>query len=122
MKFYGKIQVYIIVIQEMDIMDNRDSELIIKLAREGKPISRILEEDFPNYDYWDIYFAVNDAGERSSVGVKRKITNRLYKLTSLSKSEQEDVIREIDELVCFLYDRYKESQQKLDDIRSIMDR
>lgn len=103
-------------------MDSRDSELIIKLAREGKPIARILEEDFPNYDYWDIYFAVNEGGERSSVGVKRKITNRLYKLPSLSKEEQKDVIQEIDELVCFLYDRYKESQQKLDDIRGVMDR
>lgn len=103
-------------------MDSRDSELIIKLAREGKPIARILEEDFPNYDYWDIYFAVNEGGERSSVGVKRKITNRLYKPPSLSKEEQKDVIQEIDELVCFLYDRYKESQQKLDDIRGVMDR
>ncbi|MDD6794467.1 MAG: hypothetical protein PUE01_03490 [Clostridiaceae bacterium] len=103
-------------------MDKRDSELIIKLAREGKPISKIFEEDFPEYNYWDIYFTVNDAGEKSSVGVKRMITNRLYKITSLPKKEQENVIREIDELVCFIYDRYKESQQKLDDIRNIMDR
>ncbi|WP_346878909.1 MULTISPECIES: hypothetical protein [unclassified Clostridium] len=50
------------------------------------------------------------------------ITNRLYKLASLPKKEQDQLIEEIDELVCFLYDRYKESQQKLDDIRYVINR
>lgn len=103
-------------------MNKRDSEKIAQLAREGKQISKIWEEDFPIYDYWDIYFAVHEAGEKSSLGVKRMITNRLYKLASLPKKEQDQLIEEIDELVCFLYDRYKESQQKLDDIRYVINR
>jgi len=103
-------------------MDKRDSEKMIQLAREGKIISRICEEDFPQYDYWDVYFEVYQAGEKSSVGAKRMITNRLNKLSSLPKREQTELINEINELVCYLYNRYKESQQKLDDIRAVVDR
>ncbi|MCT8975123.1 hypothetical protein N4T77_00770 [Clostridium sp. CX1] len=103
-------------------MDKRDSERIVQLAREGKQISKIWEEDFPQYDYWDIYIEVYAAGEKSSLGTKRMITNRLYKLTSLPKKEQDELIKEIDELVCYLYNRYKESQQKLDDIRGVINR
>lgn len=103
-------------------MDKRDSEKMIQLAREGKQISKIWEEDFSQYDYWDIYVEVYGAGEKSSLGTKRMITNRLYKLSSLSKKEQAELIKEIDELVCYLYDRYKESQQKLDDIRAVVNR
>lgn len=103
------------------ITDKRDRERIIQLAREGKQISNIWEDNFSNYDYWDIYEVIYGAGERSAVGVKRMITNRLNKLPSLSKSEQEEMITEIDDLVRYLYTRYKESQRKLDSIRNIMD-
>ncbi|MDX8289133.1 hypothetical protein SLL00_04990 [Metabacillus indicus] len=58
------------------ITDKRDIEKIIKLAREGKQISRIWEEYFPHYDYWDIYFEIHEAGEKSALGTKRKITHR----------------------------------------------
>jgi hypothetical protein len=101
-------------------MDKRDSDKMIQLAREGKGISKIWEDDFPNYDYWDIYIEVNTAGEKSSVGIKRMITNRLNKLPSLGKKEQQDLVNEINELVWHLYVRYKESQQKLDKIRGII--
>lgn len=103
-------------------MDKRDSEKMIQLAREGKQISKIWDEDFPQYDYWEIYVEVYGAGEKSSVGAKRMITNRLNKLSSLPKNEQDELIKEINELVCYLYDRYKESQQKLDDIRAVINR
>jgi len=103
-------------------MDKRDSDKIVQLAREGKQISKIWEEEFSQYDYWEVYVEVYGAGEKSSVGAKRMITNRLNKLTSLPKKEQDDVISEIDELVCYLYSRYKESQQKLDDIRATLNR
>lgn len=66
-------------------MDQRDSEKIIRLAREGKQISKIWEEDFPNYDYWEIYVEVHAAGERSSLGIKRMITGRLNKLQTAKK-------------------------------------
>lgn len=101
-------------------MDIRDSEKIIQLAREGKLISRIWEEDFPNYDYWDIYWQVYDSGEKSSLGTKRMITNRLKKLPSLTQKQQEEIIGEINELVEHLYTRYKESQHKLDEIRGVI--
>ena len=103
-------------------MDMRDLEKIVQLAREGKQISKIWKEDFPQYDYWEIYVEVYGADEKSSIGTKRMITNRLNKLSSLSKKEQEERIKEIDELVCYLYNRYKESQQKLDDIRGVINR
>lgn len=103
-------------------MDKRDSEKIVQLAREGKQISKICDDDFPQYNYWEVYVEVYGAGEKSSVGAKRMITNRLNKLSSIPKKEQDELIEEIDELVCYLYDRYKESQQKLDDIRSVINR
>lgn len=101
-------------------MDSRDSAKIIQLAREGKQISRICDEDFPNYDYWDIYLEAYGAGERSSLGVKRMISNRLGKIPAASRSEQEQIAEEINNLVWHLYNRYKENQQKLDDIRGII--
>ena len=103
------------------ITDERDCERIVQLAREGKKISNIWEDDFSNYDYWDIYEVIYGAGERSAVGAKRMITNRLNKLPDLSKAEQKEMINEIDDLVCYLYTRYKESQRKLNGIRNIMD-
>lgn len=101
-------------------MDKRDSDKIIQLVREGKQISKVMEEDFPQYDYWDIYTAAFNAGERSSMGVKRMISNRLQKLPNASPQEQNQIITDIDDLVCYLYSRYKESQQKLDEIRTII--
>jgi len=103
-------------------MDKRDSDKIAQLASEGKQISKIWSEDFSQYDYWDVYFEVYEAGEKSPVGAKRMITNRLNKLSSLPKKEQNDLIKEIDELVCYLYSRHKQSQKKLDDIRVVMNR
>lgn len=103
-------------------MDKRDSEKMIQLAREGKKISKILDEDFPGYEYWDIYCEVYGAGEKSSLGAKRMITNRLKKLTSLPKKEQDKLVEEIDELLCYLYARYKESHPKLDYIRTVINR
>jgi len=103
-------------------MDKRDSEKMIKLAREGKQISKILQEDFPNYDYWDIYCEIYGAGERSALGVKRMITNRLCKLTATPANEQQVIIDEINDLVYHLYSRFKENQEKLDEIRSTIAR
>lgn len=92
---------------------------MIKLAREGKEITKIMKEDFPDYNYWDIYCEIYGAGERSVLGVKRMITNRLNKLTALPANEQQEIIEEIDNLVCHLYSRFKESQEKLDEIRAV---
>ncbi len=103
-------------------MDERDSKKMIKLAREGKQISKIFQEDFPNYEYWDIYCEVYGAGERSVLGVKRMITNRLCKLPSIPPNEQQLIIDEINDLVYYLYSRFKVNQEKLDEIREIIER
>ncbi|MEN6462679.1 MAG: hypothetical protein ABFC94_15085 [Syntrophomonas sp.] len=102
-------------------MDARDEKQIIKLAREGKQISKICD-DFPQYDYWDVYCAVYGAGEKSALGTKRMITNRLNWLLKSSPQQQTDLIEEINDLVWHLYTRYQESQKKLDEIRHIINR
>ncbi|RYD03840.1 hypothetical protein N752_17280 [Desulforamulus aquiferis] len=50
------------------------------------------------------------------------ITNRLKKLATAPTDEQERIISEIKELVTHLYVRYRESQQKLNEIRVIINR
>lgn len=81
-----------------------------------------MREDFPEYSYDDIYIEIYGNGEKSSVGVKRMISNRLKKLPSLSDQEQTKIIDEIKELVWHLYSRYREGQKKLDSIRGIIER
>ncbi|HDR4423662.1 TPA: hypothetical protein QCP59_004529 [Bacillus cereus] len=103
-------------------MDSRDVEKMIKLAREGKQISKIWEEDFPQYDYWDIYMEIHEAGEKSALGTRKKITYRLNKLQTATKREREDIILEIQDLVEHLYVRYKESQKKLQEIRTVIEK
>jgi len=103
-------------------LDNRDSEKMKKLAREGKLISKICGEDFPQYSYSDVYAEIYGGGERSAMGVKKMISSRLKKLPSLSTKEQSDLIDEINDLVWDLYNRNKESQQKLEDIRAVIER
>jgi hypothetical protein len=103
------------------LMNKKDSDEIIRLAREGKHISKIWSEHYPEHDYWEVYMEAYGAGERSSVGVKRMITARLNKLTTTnSQDDREALTNEINELVVHLYSRYRASQQKLDDIRAIM--
>lgn len=105
----------------MENMHKKDSETMIRLAKEGKHISKIWTEDFPQYDYWEIYLEIYGAGEKSSLGVKRMITARLNKLTEADdKQDRIKIIEELDELVYHLYSRYKSSQQRLDEIRSII--
>jgi len=102
-------------------MNKKDSDEIIRLAREGKHISKIWSEHFSEYDYWEVYMEAYGAGERSSVGVKRMITARLDKLVDTdSKADREDLIEEINDLVLHLYTRYKASQQKLEQVRDII--
>lgn len=48
------------------------------LLGKGKTFSQIAKQ-YPQYDYWEIYWKVNDA---SFLGRKRAISNRLKKLLS----------------------------------------
>ena len=102
-------------------MNKKDRTQIQVLAKEGKPLSKIMESDFPEYYYWEIYDAVYDAGGKSALGVKRTIANRLKTLSETSKkNERTEIIEEIEELVWHLYDGLKTSQKKLSAIRKAL--
>lgn len=99
----------------------KERESMKRLAQEGKRISKITEEDFPEYNYWDIYTVIYGSGGRGALGVKRMIANRLYSLMKVKgKKQQEVIIEEIDELVWHLYESLKANQQKLDGVRKIL--
>ncbi|MCK5852615.1 hypothetical protein KAH27_06250 [bacterium] len=104
-------------------MNSKDKTSIQALAKEGKQISKIMEQDFPEYEYWEIYEAVHDGGGKSALGVKRTIANRLITLSDTRKKEERaEIIEEVEELVWHLYDSLKASQKKLDAIRKTLDK
>jgi len=103
-------------------MTDQDIKKMVLLAKEGKTIAKICREDFQDkYSYEDVYFEVHAEGEKSALGVKRMIAARLNKLSTQSAQEQEATIEDIHELVWYLYNRHKENQKRIDDIRSIID-
>jgi len=104
-------------------MIKKDRVGIQSLAKEGKQISKIMEQDYPEYDYVEIYWAVHDAGGKSALGAKRTIANRLTTLANTGKrNERQTIIEEVDELVWHLYESLKNSQQKLQAIRKALDK
>ena len=104
-------------------MIKKDRVAIQILAKEGKQISKIMEQDYPEYDYWEIYWAVHDAGGKSALGTKRIITKRLETLASTGKKdERRAIIEEVDDLVWHLYESLKSSQLKLQAIRKALDK
>lgn len=104
-------------------MNKKDREAIQELAHEGKQLSKIMENDFPEFEYWEIYEAVHDGGGKSALGVKRTIANRLNTLAETKKkNERAEIIEEIEELVWHLYGSLKSSQQKLEAIRKTLNK
>jgi len=98
-----------------------DAKKMQRLAQEGKPISKIMSEDFPHLDYWEVYFEVYGAGEKSSLGVKRTITNRLNSLIDANKAERHEIVDELHGLVWHLYNSHKTNTAKLAKIRAALD-
>ena len=98
----------------------RDSDKMKNLTREGKQIAKIVTEDFPEYDYWDVYSEVYGAGERSAPGVKKMITNRLNQLVGANAQNRQSIMDELNELIWYLYENYKSNQRKLNSIRQIL--
>ncbi len=90
------------------------------LVKEGKQITKIVKEDFPQYDYWDILYQLYDAGAQSAQGVKWMITNRLNQLPDADARVGKIIIREINDLIWYLYDNYKNNQRKLETIRDAL--
>ena len=73
-------------------------------------------------DYSEVYIEVYSVGERSSIGIKRMITNRLNAMANgKSKSERSDIVEELRELVWHLYDNHKINQEKLSKIREALE-
>jgi hypothetical protein len=98
-----------------------DSKKMQRLAQEGKTIAKIVTEDFPSLDYWEVYFEVYGAGEKSSLGVKRTITNRLNELVDAAKTERKEIVEELHGLVWHLYNSHKTNTAKLAKIRAALD-
>jgi hypothetical protein len=98
-----------------------DSKKMQRLAQEGKKISAIREEYFPNLSYWDVYVEVYGSGKRSALGVKRMITKRIDDVaSSTSKKERLEIAFELHELVWHLYNDHKTNHVKLDKIRKAL--
>jgi hypothetical protein len=94
-----------------------DLEDMNDLLKKGKTFAEVWEL-FPKYDYWDIYWQVN---AYSFLGRKRTITNRLNSLvTTTSKSERKEIVKEAKELLDELYDQLKSNSAKLIDIDQVL--
>lgn len=98
-----------------------DAKQMQKLAHEGKQISRIWRDDFPKYEYWDVYWAIRGEGGQSSRGIKSMITARLAKLVDADKATRKDLVAELSDLVTHLYQKHKDAQKKLDGIRKSLE-
>ncbi len=101
-------------------ISKREAKEIKVLVDEGKQISRIVADDFPQYDYWDVYYEAYGSGGQSAQGVKWMITNRLNHLNSVDAEERQRIVEELSDLIRHLYDNYKSSQKKLEIIRKAL--
>ncbi|WYD80801.1 MAG: hypothetical protein V8K32_00060 [Candidatus Electrothrix gigas] len=100
-------------VSEHDLKEMNDA------IKKRKTISQ-LAEIFPQYDYSEIYWAIDDY---SFLGKKRMITNRLKKMRSATKkAEREELIDEAQELLDGMYDRLKINSKKLTDIDRVLRR
>ena len=87
------------------------------LIGKGMTIAQ-LAQNYPAYDYLEIYWEVNDA---SFLGKKRTITNRLKKLvTCKSRPERKALSEEAQALLDELYHTLKDNSKKLIEIDRIL--
>jgi hypothetical protein len=98
-------------------INKRDLNEMNDLLVKGKTIAQIAKRH-PQYDYWEIYWEVNDA---SFLGKKRSITNRLKKLvTTKTLADREIVAEEAQDLLDELYERLKSNSKKLIEIDRVL--
>ena len=89
---------------------------------EGKKISEIRRENFPESSYAEIYSAAHDGTDGSSLGIKKKITYRLNKLVAAnSKIQKDEFATDIRDLVNSLYRQHKDMSAKLAEIRDVLE-
>lgn len=95
----------------------RDLAEMNDLLAKGNTIAQIAKK-YPKYDYWGIYWEVNDF---SFLGKKRTITNRLKKLVTTKKRDDREVLaEEAQELLDELYERLKSNSKKLIEIDRVL--
>ena len=88
-----------------------------ELLANGTTIAEI-QRRYPKYEYWEIYWEVNDY---SFLGKKRKITNRINKIAkSKSPQERQDLAGETKELLDELYSQLKFNSKKLIEIDRVL--
>ncbi len=98
-------------------IEEHELEKMNALVESGEMISNVAKQ-FPKYDYWKIYWEVEDY---SLLGKKRVITNRIKKLQKeLKNSEHRKLVEEIKELVDEIYKTSKKNGKKLVKISSIL--
>jgi len=87
------------------------------LLAKGKKIADLAKK-YPQYDYWEIYWQVNDY---SFLGKKRTITNRLKRLVTEKTTEQRrQTADEAQGLLDELYDQLKRNSAKLIEIDRVL--
>lgn len=85
--------------------------------KNGRTIAQLAKK-YPQYDYWEIYWEVNDA---SFLGKKRTLTNRIKKLaTTKTLAEREVLAEEAQELLNELYNHLKSNSKKLIEIDRVL--
>ena len=98
-------------------INKRDLTEMNDLLVKGKTIAQIAKK-YPQYDYWEVYWEVNDA---SFLGKKRTITNRLKRLvTTKTRINREVLAKEAQELLDELYESLKSNSKKLIEIDRVL--
>jgi len=81
------------------------------LIYKGSTIAEVARK-FKNYDYWEIYWEVEDY---SLLGKKRSISNRLKKLKrKLTREERVELVDEITDILNDIYKISKKNGKKTD--------
>jgi hypothetical protein len=95
---------------------------VATLVKEGAIIADIKRDHFPKFSYRQIQSVVDEKTDGGSLGLKRKISNRLKELKNTnSKAQKDAAAKKITELVNSLYKQHKEMRGKLADIRDALD-
>ena len=103
-------------------MDDATQEHIARLAQEGKQISRIVAEDFPELDYEEVYSAAYRGGQPPAQGLMRMITTRLTRLKTARRSARAELVDEVHDMVRHLYRNHRTNAGKLNTIRKALDK
>ena len=95
----------------------RDLEKMNEALMNGTTIADI-QRNFPKYDYWEIYWEVNDY---SFLGKKRMITNRINRIVqSKVPKERREIASQTKELLDQLYSQLKTNSKKLIEIDRVL--